>query len=154
MIREGRAMDHTSPLPSDAIRRSLRLYALVGLLLFCGTAATVAVATIPALDVGTHGFGRADMWLGLMIATFKALLVAAIFMHLNHERRLIYWLIGLAFVHCVGMIAFTMLAETDSIRDPYFFQSERRPESGGVSVSRGPFPQTDTTPKPDKWVGP
>lgn len=138
----------------DAIKRSLRLYALVGLILVCGTAATVAVATVPWLDVGKHGFDGADMFLGLAIASIKALLVASIFMHLNHERRLIYWLIGLAFVHCVGMIAFTMLAEADSVRDPYFFHGERKPDGGGVSVSRGPFPQTDTTPKPDKWVGP
>ncbi|MEK7954350.1 cytochrome C oxidase subunit IV family protein [Luteolibacter soli] len=138
----------------EAVRRTLRLYAFVGLLLFCGTAATVAVATVPWLDVGKHGFDTADMCLGLLIATIKASLVAAIFMHLNHERRLVYWLVGLAFVHCAGMIAFTMLAEADSIRDPYFFHGERKPDKGGVPVSRGPFPQTDTTPKPDKWVGP
>jgi len=142
---------HSNP---EAVRRTLRLYALVGLVLFCGTAATVAVATVPWLDVGKHGFDGADMILGLCIATFKALLVAAIFMHLNHERRLIYWLIGLALVHCAGMIAFTMLAEADGIRDPYFFHGERKPEHGGVPLSRGPFPQTTTTPKPDKWVGP
>jgi caa(3)-type oxidase subunit IV len=138
----------------EAIRRTLRLYAFVGLLLLCGTAATVAVATVPWLDVGGHGFGQADMLLGLTIATCKALLVAMVFMHLNHERRLIYWLIGLAAVHCIGMIAFTMLAESDSIRDPHFFQGERRPDGGGLPVSRGPLPLTETTPKPDKWVGP
>ena len=147
-------MDHSEPAHVEAVRRSLPLYAVVGLLLFCGTTATVAVATVPWLDFGKHGFDRTDMTLGLMIATFKALLVAAIFMHLNHERRTVYWLIGLAFINCIGMIAFTMLAESDSVRDPYFFQGELRPERGGVSVSGGPFPQTDTTPKPDKWVGP
>jgi caa(3)-type oxidase subunit IV len=138
----------------DAVRRSLRLYAMVGLVLFCGTGATVAVATIPWLDVGGHGFDRADMILGLLIATCKALLVAMIFMHLNHERRLIYWLIGLAAVHCVGLAFGTLLAETDSVRDPNFFHGARQPDPGGVSVSRGPFPQTPQTPKPDKWVGP
>ena len=94
------------------------------------------------------------MLLGLLIATCKALLVAMIFMHLNHERRLIYWLIGLAAVHCAGMILFTLLAEADGIRDPNFFHGGRQPDPGGVSVSRGPFPQTPQTPKPEKWVGP
>lgn len=136
------------------VRRSLRLYGFVGLILFCGTTATVAVATIPALDFGQHGFDKADMTLGLLIATTKAMLVAAIFMHLNHERRLIYWLIGLAVVHCTGMIAFIMLAESDSVRDPLFYQGSRGSDAGGVSVSRGPFPQTGTTRAPDKWVAP
>ena len=31
--------------PPDPVRRSLRLYLLVGIILFCGTMATVAVAT-------------------------------------------------------------------------------------------------------------
>jgi hypothetical protein len=139
---------------SDVVRRSLRLYGFVGLILFCGTAATVAVATIPWLDVGKHGFDKADMTLGLLIATTKAMFVAAVFMHLNHERRLVYWLIGLAAVHCTGMIAFIMLAEMDSVRDPHFYHGSRGSDAGGVSVSRGPFPQTGTTPTPGKWVGP
>ena len=120
---------------------------MAGAALFGGTLATVAVATIPWLDIGRHGFDRWDMGVGLMIATFKASVVALIFMHLNHERRLIYWLMGLAAAHCIGMIAFTALAEADTIRDPNFFHGTRGPDSGGVSVSRGPFPQTETTPK-------
>lgn len=133
-----------------AIRRSLRLYFFVGLILFCGTLATVAVATVPALDIGKHGFDKWDMVLGLLIASFKASLVAAIFMHLNHERRLIYFFGGLATVHCIGMISFIALAEADSIRDPLFYHGTRQADSGGVSVSRGPFPQTETTPKDAK----
>lgn len=129
----------------QAIRRSMRLYLLVGLILFAGTVATVAVATVPALDFGKHGFDAADLVLGLLIATTKASLVALIFMHLNHERRFIYFLVGLSAVHCIGMIAFTMLAETDSIRDPNFFHGSRGEDEGGVSVSRGPFPQTPGT---------
>jgi caa(3)-type oxidase subunit IV len=137
-----------------AVRSSLRLYLFVGILLFCGTTATVAVATIPWFDVGAHGFDALDMMLGLLIAAVKALLVAAVFMHLNHERRLIYFLIGLACIHCVGMAAFTLLAEADSVRDPHFFHGTRARDHGGVSVSRGPSPQTESTPDPTHWIGP
>lgn len=126
----------------------MRLYLIVGIVLFCGTAATVAVATIPALDIGTHGFDHWDMGLGLLIATLKASLVALVFMHLNHERRLIYYLIALAGAHCVGMISFTLLAEMDSIRDPNFFHGSSGSDPGGVSVSKGPFPRTGTTKGP------
>ncbi|MCW1912956.1 cytochrome C oxidase subunit IV family protein [Luteolibacter sp. GHJ8] len=125
----------------------MRLYAMVGVALFGGTLATVAVATVPAFDFGKHGFDGWDMVLGLMIATLKASLVALVFMHLNHERKLIYWMMGLAAVHCVGLIAFTALAEADTIRDPTYHHGVRVEDPGGVSVSRGPFPQTDSTPK-------
>ncbi len=68
----------------EAIQKSLRLYTLIGGVLFAGTIITVMVATVPALDFGKHGFDVADMVLGLLIASVKASLVAAIFMHLNH----------------------------------------------------------------------
>jgi cytochrome c oxidase subunit IV len=110
------------PLDHEAVRKSLRLYLFIGIILFCGTGATVAVATIPALDIGQHGFDKWDMMLGLLIASFKASLVAAVFMHLNHEKRLIYWLIGFATVHCLGMAIFTFLAEADTIHNPHFFK--------------------------------
>jgi len=137
-----------------AVRKSIRLYLLVGLILFCGTLATVAVATIPWLDVGEHGFDKWDMLLGLMIATVKASLVAAVFMHLNHERRLVYFFAGLAAIHCTGMILFIGIAEGDSIRDPLFYHGARQDDPGGVSVSRGPFPQTGAAEKGRGWFGP
>lgn len=73
----------------ESVRKAKKLYLIVGLLLFCATGATVAVATVPWLDVGGHGFDGWDALLGLGIASFKATLVAAIFMHLSpcrHER--------------------------------------------------------------------
>jgi len=99
----------------EAIQKSLRLYKFIGLVLFCGTGLTVAVASIPQLDVGKHGFDTADMVLGLLIASVKASLVAAIFMHLNHEKRLIYWLFGFGIIAAICLLALTALAETDPI---------------------------------------
>jgi hypothetical protein len=46
-------------------------------ILFIGTIVTVLVATVPALDVGHHGFDIWDAILGLAIAATKASLVAA-----------------------------------------------------------------------------
>jgi caa(3)-type oxidase subunit IV len=132
----------------QAIRRSMRLYLIVGLALFCGTLATVAVATVPWLDVGRHGFDAWDMTLGLMIATFKASLVALVFMHLNHERRLVYFFSGFAALHCTGMIVFIGVAEWDTIHNPLFYQGDSQTDPGGVSAARGPTPRTGTTPEP------
>lgn len=100
----------------EAIKKSIRLYLLVGSILFLGTIITVAVASFEFLDVGGHGFDVWDMILGLAIATVKATLVAAIFMHLNHEKSLIYWLFGLAVVMAIALFGLTALAEDDPIR--------------------------------------
>ena len=99
----------------EALQKSLRLYKLIGGVLFAGTVITVMVATMPWLDVGKHGFDTMDMILGLGIATVKASLVAAIFMHLNHEKRLIYWLFGFGLVAAFFLVALIALAKWDPI---------------------------------------
>jgi caa(3)-type oxidase subunit IV len=99
----------------EAIKRATRLYLGIGGILFAGTVATVLVATVPALDIGHHGFDVWDMVLGLCIATVKASLVALIFMHLNHEKRLIYWLFGFGLVGAFFMVALIALAKWDPI---------------------------------------
>lgn len=76
----------------EAIKKSIKLYMFIGLLLFVFTGITVAVATVPALDFGKHGFDYIDAIIGIAIATFKASLVAVIFMHLNHEKKAVYWI--------------------------------------------------------------
>ena len=98
----------------EAIKKSQRLYLLIGLILFIFTVVTVAVATVPALDVGRHGFDMADMTLGLAIASFKATLVAAIFMHLNHEKGLIYLVFGMGIVFGIALMGLTAFAYSDT----------------------------------------
>ncbi len=97
----------------EAIKKSIRLYLIIGGILFIGTVVTVAVATVPWLDVGGHGFDVWDMVLGLAIATVKASLVAAIFMHLNHEKSLIYWLFGFGIACAIALFGLTALSEGD-----------------------------------------
>jgi caa(3)-type oxidase subunit IV len=99
----------------EAIQKSLRLYKLIGAVLFAGTVITVLVATVPALDFGKHGFDTADMVLGLLIASVKATLVAAIFMHLNHEKSMIYWLFGFGILAAFFLVALIALAKWDPI---------------------------------------
>ena len=77
---------------AEAIKKSIKLYTFIGLLLFIFTGVTVAVATVPALDFGAHGFDHVDAIIGIAIAGFKASLVASIFMHLNHEKKMVYWI--------------------------------------------------------------
>jgi len=91
----------------EAIKKSIKLYTFIGAILFCCTILTVAVATVPALDIGKHGFDYKDAILGLAIAAFKASLVAVIFMHLNHEKKMVYWIfLGSLFFGVVLILLF------------------------------------------------
>jgi caa(3)-type oxidase subunit IV len=100
----------------EAVRKSQKLYLLIGLILFIFTVVTVAVATVPWLDAGQHGFDTADMVIGLLIASVKASLVAAVFMHLNHEKKMVYFLIGMGAFFGVALMALTAFAYADPIK--------------------------------------
>ena len=99
----------------EQIKKAVKIYTVIGLVLFIFTGVTVAVASIPALDVGVHGFDTWDMILGLAIATFKATLVGYIFMHLNHEKKAIYWIFFGALMFFGFMIVLFMVAKYDPI---------------------------------------
>ncbi len=105
----------------EAIKKSVRTYMFVGAVLFFGTILTVMVATVPWMDVGRHGFDKWDCILGLTIATIKASLVAAIFMHLNHEKRAVYWLFGSGIAAVISLAGLTALAMGDPIFDKFFY---------------------------------
>lgn len=105
----------------EEIKKHVKLYMLIGATLFVCTVLTVAVAKIEWLDFGARGFDTADMVIGLLIATFKATLVALIFMHLNHEKKLIYWLFGFGLVFGLSLMVLTGLAFSDPIYYKDFF---------------------------------
>lgn len=105
----------------EEIKKAVRTYIFVGLILFIGTGITVAVATFPPFDVGVHGFDKWDCILGLAIATVKATLVGAIFMHLNHEKKAVYWLFGSGICAVISLAGLTALAMGDPIVDKFFY---------------------------------
>jgi caa(3)-type oxidase subunit IV len=110
----------------EAVRKSIRMYLLIGAILFGGTLLTVLVATLPALDFGHHGFDKMDCIIGLGIALTKASLVAAVFMHLNHEKKTVYWIFGGSFVFVMALFWLTDLAKSDPIHDPLFYGNESK----------------------------
>ena len=105
----------------EAIKKSIRTYLFVGGVLFLGTVITVMVATVPWMDVGKHGFDKWDCILGLTIATIKACLVAFIFMHLNHEKKAVYWLFASGLCMVCSLAGLTALAMSDPIHDFLFY---------------------------------
>jgi len=85
------------PIASDAIAQAqqdhehahdvskhVNKYLMVGGVLLLGTLLTVFLSYI---DFGSM---KANMAVGMLLATVKASLVAAIFMHLSAEKKLIY----------------------------------------------------------------
>ena len=107
---------------AEEIQKSKRTYLIVfGALMFF-TCLTVAVAQLEVLDFGRRGFDMADCIIGLTIASVKAMLVALIFMHLNHEKKAVYWLFGAGIVCVICLAGLTALAESDPIWDPLFFK--------------------------------
>ncbi|MGC6436375.1 MAG: cytochrome C oxidase subunit IV family protein [Verrucomicrobiales bacterium] len=95
----------------EEIQKDLKKYWKVGwALLFC-TALTVGVTYIPVIGD--------NIWLGLGIATFKAGLVALIFMHLYSEKSLIKKVLIYTVFFAIGMMFLTLLAMYDPIISPF-----------------------------------
>src|SRR5438093_10583402 len=72
----------------DHVRRDLKKYITVGVLLLVFTLITVALSYVNFEKI--FGSRQANMIVAMIVATFKAGLVAAIFMHLMAERWTIY----------------------------------------------------------------
>jgi cytochrome c oxidase subunit 4 len=68
----------------EEVAKHVKTYLKVGMTLLFLTAVTVWLSYV---DFGTHS---RNMAIGLIVATFKTSLVVLIFMHMNHERPLIY----------------------------------------------------------------
>ncbi len=93
---------------TESVAVHVRGYMAVFGALLVLTVVTVAVSyvhlpTVPAVA------------LGITIATAKAALVAMFFMHLNHERRLIYMALILTVVLFAALIGLTLWSETDHV---------------------------------------
>jgi caa(3)-type oxidase subunit IV len=91
------------------VAKHIRGYLLVGgTLLFC-TAITVALSYV---NFGTQ---KANVAVAMLVATFKAGLVAAIFMHLSSEKRMIYRILMFTAFFVLGLFFLTYLAWYDPI---------------------------------------
>ena len=91
------------------VSKHIRAYLLVGATLLTFTAITVFLSYI---NFGTQ---KANVAVALVVATFKAGLVAAIFMHLSSEKRVIYRILIFTFFFVFGLFWLTYLAWYDPI---------------------------------------
>jgi cytochrome c oxidase subunit 4 len=108
------ADDHAAQAAHDEhvahdVSKHIRAYLLVGLTLIVFTAITVGLSYV---DFGTQ---KANVAVAMLVATFKAALVAAIFMHLSNEKRMIYRVLIFTAFFVLALFFLTYLAWYDPI---------------------------------------
>lgn len=86
------------------VSKHVKKYLLVGGTLLAFTGLTVFLSYV---NFGSH---KANMAIGMFVATFKAGLVAAIFMHLSAEKKLIYRILIFTGFFVVALFWLTYLA--------------------------------------------
>ena len=96
-----------------------KVYTIIGVTLFICTGITLALGLWAPLDVGPPGPTPGDYVIGLALAGVKASLVALIFMHLIHEKGLIYKTLVFTFLFFIGLMALTLFAGFDPIKEQY-----------------------------------
>ena len=100
--------EHYAPNVHD-VSKHVRGYLLVGAaLLFC-TALTVFLSYV---DFGSR---KANVAVAMVLATFKAGLVAYIFMHLSAEKKLIYRILIFTAIFVLGLFWLIYLAWYDPV---------------------------------------
>jgi cytochrome c oxidase subunit 4 len=91
---------------AESIRKQTRAYIGVFVTLMILTILTVAVSYF-------HMPVALAIVVALAIATFKGSLVAAVFMHLSHERKVIYWVLLLTVLFFIMLMAIPSLWHWD-----------------------------------------
>ena len=91
------------------VAHHVKKYMIVGVTLLAFTAITVALSYV---DFGTR---KANIAVAMLVAMFKAGLVAAIFMHLSAEKRLIYRVLIFTGLFVLGLFWLTFLAWYDPV---------------------------------------
>lgn len=91
----------------EAIRKQTKTYIGVFVALMVLTVLTVAVSYF-------HMPVALAVIVALIIAISKGSLVAAVFMHLNHERKTIYWVLILTVLFFLVLMAIPVLWEWNS----------------------------------------
>ena len=92
----------------ESVKKSVRTYMMIGGALLLFTGITVA-ANLLSLSV------PAAITLALIIASIKASMVAAVFMHLNHEKRWIYGSLLLTVAFFIVLMSIPLFTTMDSI---------------------------------------
>lgn len=94
---------------AEHVAKHVALYVKVGVTLLVCTALTVFLSYV---DFGSQ---KANVAVAMLVATFKAGLVALIFMHLNAEKKLIYRIMAFTVIFVFALFWLTYLHWYDPI---------------------------------------
>jgi caa(3)-type oxidase subunit IV len=97
----------------EDLQQHVKKYVKIGIILGVFTIITVALSY---WELPTHGL---NIVVGMIVAAFKAALVGLIFMHLNHERSLIYKVLLFTLVFVIGLFVLTYFSH----ENPLVFKS-------------------------------
>jgi caa(3)-type oxidase subunit IV len=107
------------PHAAEHVAAHVRTYLMVGATLLAFTAVTVALSYVDfgvlfshifRVNLSEEGGRKANITVALLVAAFKAGLVAAIFMHLSAEKRLVYRILIFTGFFVLGLFWLTYLA--------------------------------------------
>ena len=104
---------HSDP---EEIRKSIRTYFMIGAALFVFTVITVAANQV-------HLAVPLAITVALIIATMKGSMVAAVFMHLSHEKKWIYGALILTVIGFIILMTVPSFTVMDSIGTPIHVES-------------------------------
>ena len=112
----------------DDIQHHIKTYIKVFMALMFLTLLTVYASYVD-FDLAPE-FKSGAIFVGLFIATVKGALVATQFMHLNNEKKIIYWVLGLTIVFFTVCLSIPVLWDSNLVGDTNFEQSPPKIEGG------------------------
>ncbi len=95
-------MSAASSVSHEEMGKHVRIYIGVFVALLFLTAVTVGISYL-------HFSKGMAIAVALFVASIKGGLVASIFMHLNDERKIIYWVLGLTLVLFLPLISIPLM---------------------------------------------
>lgn len=101
--------EHETEEYAHHVSSHVRKYLMVGATLLAFTIITVALSYV------NFGTSKANISIAMLVAAFKASLVAAIFMHLSAEKKMIYRILFFTGFFVLGLFWLTYLAWYDPI---------------------------------------
>lgn len=99
----------------EALQKSIKWYIIIGLVLIAFSGLTVGLSYV---ELPTHSL---NIIVGMILATIKAALVALIFMHLSHERPLIYKVLAFTVVFVLALFLLFVFSHGDPLEFEGFY---------------------------------
>ena len=116
-------------MSENVMKHHVELYRKVffALLIFTGLTVSASYFNFDLSDKYIAG----AVFIGLLIAAVKGILVALNFMHLNNEKKIIYWVLALTAVFFVVLFSIPILWESNLMGEPFWNEVHSHVEQSG-----------------------